>query len=368
MTDTVSCGPVVIGAGAVGLAIARELSKEYENVVVLEKELGFGYHTSSRNSEVIHSGIYYPPGSLKSNLCLHGKTKLYSFLERNDIPYKRCGKLILAAEGEELQLQHIIDNARHVGVEFQELSSIEARQMVPTVKCSKAIFIPETGIFDSHEFMLRLEHDFRNSGGILSYSSPVSEIKEYNGGYQIVVDNGTFIINTDTIINSAGLYSDKVAAMAGYGGYSLSLYKGEYYKCNKIKDLPHLIYSVPPSNQMSLGIHTRGYLDGSVGFGPNAYEVNGVDYSLNKDRHHEFISDIHKYLDIKMSPDDIWPDYSGIRPKINGGRISSDFIIKKEKSTESRMIINLIGIESPGLTCALAIGGMIKRMLDKSEF
>jgi L-2-hydroxyglutarate oxidase LhgO len=365
MIETIECGPVVIGAGAIGLSIASALALKHSDVVILEAEPTHGMHTSSRNSEVIHSGIYYTPGSLKSTLCLSGKEKLYKFLEQHDIQYSRCGKIILAALGEESQLRSLEENARAISLPIEKLSSSDISKKLPIAKGSEAIFIPDTGFFDSDQFMGKLAKLFSDRHGMISYNSKVVDIAQRPNTFEISVDDGssTFKIVTQTIVNSAGLFADQIARMAGFDKYKIFFYKGEYYKCSKIKNLPHLVYSVPPVDQLSLGIHTRSYLDGSVGFGPNAYSVDAVDYGIDDSRKREFLSDITKYLNVDISEDDIWPDYTGIRPKTNGGGLKSDFLIKNEECDGNKRMVNLIGMESPGLTCSLAIADMVSEMI-----
>lgn len=366
MSETVSCGPVVIGAGAIGLAVAQELAKNHKDVVVLESEAGFGHHTSSRNSEVIHSGIYYTPGSLKSELCLKGKKLLYKFLNNHGIQYNMCGKLIVAnyTDAEQRSLESLIANALEIGLPHQEVfwNDPVIRQSIPLKSC-RAILISETGHFDSHEFMCALERLAVEIGATISYKSRVTTIIPIDNQWELSVNDDEFKIRTNTIINAAGLYADKIAHMAGFTGYKQFFYKGEYYKTNKLRNLKHLVYSVPPADQMSLGIHTRSYSDGSIGFGPNAYPVNDVNYDINDSNNNEFLKDINKYFDINFDESDIYPDYSGIRPKINGGGFKSDFQINKEECDGDRAMISMVGIESPGLTCSMAIAEYVAKLL-----
>jgi L-2-hydroxyglutarate oxidase LhgO len=359
--EAITAGAVVIGAGAIGLSIAAEMSRSHD-VLVLEAESTFGTHTSSRNSEVIHSGIYYRAGSNKSNLCLAGKTKLYSYLDRYDIPYSRCGKLIVAAEGEELQLGTLAANAILVGVPFEYLDGTGVTSRCPEIKAAAGMFLPETGFFDSHLFMKSLTQTIFENDGHIQYGAKVAGINSDETGYLVTLQDGT-IISTEILINSAGLCSDHIAGLAGAKD-TLSLYKGEYYITDKIKNLPHLIYSVPPANQLSLGIHTRHYLDGRIGFGPNAYPVDTIDYTLDDGYREEFLRDINRYFTIPFEPDDIRPDYSGIRPKTNGGTTQSDFVIRTEPRSGRGLMISLIGIESPGLTCSLSIAEMVADLVE----
>jgi L-2-hydroxyglutarate oxidase LhgO len=366
MTDIVECGPVVIGAGALGLAIAAELSKIHDSVVVLDTEAGFGYHTSSRNSEVIHSGIYYTPGSLKSQLCLDGKELMYQYLKEKGVPHKQSGKLIVAqhSENELSSLDALKKNADEIGLGYRSIrwNSSDIQNNIPLKPC-EGIFIPDTGYFDSHLLMRALEQDITANQGVLSYNSRVTAIDAAGSRWEISVNDNDFVINTDCIINAAGLFADRIAALSGIYKYKLYFYKGEYYKTNKIRDLKHLVYAVPPADQLSLGIHTRNYMDGSIGFGPNAYPVKNVDYSIDESRKAEFLTDINKYLDVDLAPEDIYPDYTGIRPKINSGGFKSDFIIEDESCDGDRKMVSLVGIESPGLTCAFSIAKYVNSML-----
>jgi len=357
--SAIEVGPVIIGAGAIGLAIAAELSQHHSDVIVLEAESSFGQHTSSRNSEVIHSGIYYEPGSLKSTLCLSGKEQLYAYLKKYDIAFQKCGKLIVAAADEQAELSRLVSLAQNLGLSFEELDGRGLRKRCAIVKAESGIFLSDTGFFDSHGFMQTLVNQTKTAGGHIQYNAKVISI-EVDEKILIRLEDRTEIL-TNTLINSAGLHSDKIARMTGERA-ELKYYKGEYYVTDMISNLPHLVYSVPPADRLSLGIHTRHYLDGRIGFGPNAYPILDIDYSLNEDRKSEFIRDIQKYLDVDLRADSIWPDYAGIRPKISAGSISTDFDIRY-RETASSQVVNLLGIESPGLTCALSIAGYVAGLL-----
>jgi L-2-hydroxyglutarate oxidase LhgO len=364
MNDVLDCGPVVIGGGVIGFAIAAGLARTFDNVVLVEAESGAGYHTSSRNSEVIHSGIYYTPGSLKSELCLSGKAYLYDFLNKYDLPYNKCGKLIVSdmSAEEDKSLQSLCNNADSIGVKYNILNFSDLKKDMPIKPCN-SILVHDTGFFDSHAFLKKLQHIAKDRQVSAVFDAQVERIEHYGPQWSIYLKGKDFTLRTRTIVNSAGLHADKVAELAGFNKYKIYFYKGEYYKTDKLRSLKHLLYSVPPKNQMSLGIHTRSYLDGSIGFGPNAYAIDKIDYSIDESNKQEFLKDINKYLDIHFNESDIYPDYAGIRPKINSGGFKADFNIRREDCDGDRVMISLVGIESPGLTCSLSIAEYVETLI-----
>lgn len=351
----------IIGAGIIGLAIAERLSKTYKNIIIVEKESSFGQHVSSRNSEVIHSGIYHPIESLKSQLCIKGNNLLYQFLNKYDIPHLNSGKLIVSSNANE---EKVLDDLFLTGINkkipgLKLISSKEAKLIEPHVKCTKAIWVPSSGVMDSHKVMQRLEYNFKLNDGMIAYNTPIKSLN-FNGlGFNLITHNDDSV-ETKILINAAGLWSDKVSSMLGINNFKIHYCKGDYYKTSRYKNFNCLIYPIP--SEISLGIHTVIQLNGDVSFGPNAYYVDEVDYSINDSNKNHFLSSIKKY--IKIESNDIWPDFCGIRPKIQAeGKLFEDFYINNECSNGAKNFINLIGIDSPGLTSSLAIAEYVETLI-----
>jgi|2_EtaG_2_1085320.scaffolds.fasta_scaffold00133_23 L-2-hydroxyglutarate oxidase LhgO len=366
MNDKYRFDIVIIGAGIVGLAIANEVSKVYKNVLVIEKEKAFGQHTSSRNSEIIHSGIYYPKEALKTKLCVEGNRLLYEFLAIHKIPHRKCGKLIVAnSPGDESALETLYQQGVENGVsDLSLISKKEAKEYEPSVRASRAILAPSTGIVDSHSLMRRLEQKSIEQDVIFSYNTEINKIFKKNDTYELTVDNEEVIIETEVLINSAGLWSDRVSDMAGITGYKIHWNKGEYFKTTRYKNMNKLIYPAPDPKGKYLGIHTVMDLDGNISFGPNSYYVDELQYDINESNKEQFCSTINRYLDIQMQ--DLSPAMSGIRPKIQAkNEHFKDFVIKNESKVGYNNFINLIGIESPGLTCCLSISKYVKEIIEK---
>ena len=361
------CDIAIIGAGVVGLAIAHKVCNKY-SVIVIEAEDSFGKHTSSRNSETIHSGIYYPADTLKAKLCLRGNELHYQYARDNDISFLNCGKYIIASDDSEVsEIHRLFENGNRNGVPNLRLADgKEIEKTEPMVKCLLGVHVPTAGIINSHEFMKSLETKAKEKGALFAYRSKVERIIPENKNYSVITDNGE--LKCGIVINSAGLFSDKVAESAGIDpskeGYKLHYCKGEYYKTNSVKKMSTLIYPVPSPDGKSLGIHNRLSTDGSVVFGPNAYylEENKLDYSLNKKFLEEFKNSLSKFLKADLS--DLTPYDCGIRPKLQArGEKFRDFVIKNEKEKGLANFINLIGIESPGLTSSLAIAEYIETII-----
>jgi L-2-hydroxyglutarate oxidase LhgO len=363
------CDVAIIGAGAVGLAAAYELSKKFKSVIVFEKESSFGKHTSSRNSETIHSGIYYPPGTLKAKLCLRGNELIYRFMKENDAAFINCGKYIIASSQDEIpEIERLYANGiknNVPGIRLAEGKEIEEQEL--QVRAVAGVHIPTAGIMNSYELMKRLETLAKDNGVLFAYRTGVSRIEKKSPGY-VVESNDGYAIHADIVVNCAGLFSDRVASMAGIdtevNGYTLSFCKGEYYKSGKIKKMNMLIYPVPSPDGRSLGIHNRLFTDGTVAFGPNAYYLNEntADYSMDESHKGEFIYS----LSLFMKPDisDLYPYDCGIRPKLQKeGEKFRDFMIKNETECGLKNFINLIGIESPGLTSCLAIAEYVSGII-----
>lgn len=366
----------IIGAGVVGLAIAAEVSDGHKSVFVLEKEEAFGKHTSSRNSEVIHAGIYYKPQSLKANLCIEGNALIYEICEKNNIPYKKISKIVVAISEKEVgDLYRLYKNAKDSGVkELEMINNVQVVKMEPNVEADAGIFSSTTGIFDTHLFMKYFADSAHSRGAQISYNSEVIEIKKTAEGYEVTVldsDKQRFTFSAQAVINCAGLFADKVAAMAGIDikaqGYELKYCKGQYFRVSgkSQKLVSRLVYPVPRPKGHSLGIHAGIDLTGNQRFGPDEHymQENTIDYNVDEKQRQEFFESVVKYIP-KVKLEDFYPDTAGIRPKLQGPDDDfRDFVIKEEKDLGLEGFINLIGIESPGLTAAPAIAKMVKGML-----
>lgn len=364
----------IIGAGVVGLAIAAKLSKRYSNVFVIEKHHLFGQETSSRNSEVIHAGIYYTKGSLKAELCVKGKKQLYDFCDKYKLPYSKCGKLIVATnEAEEPALDEIKQKAINNGIhDLRFLNQAEIKELEPNIAATKALFSPSTGIIESHSFMKQLETLAINNGTQMVYHTEVKGISKIEDGYKIQLkeaDGTSFEFTSKQIINAAGLESDLISNMVGIQDDDLKIYfcKGQYFRINPPKNrlLNHLVYPVPDPNMEALGIHVTVDLSKGVKLGPDVkyLENNEYDYKVDLDRQKYFHQSVKKFLPW-LEFDDIAPEMAGIRPKIQkpGGPVR-DFYIQEESDQGFPGFVNLIGIESPGLTASLAIADYVQILL-----
>lgn len=366
---------IIIGAGVVGLAIAAKLSKN-RSCLVLEKNCSFGEETSSRNSEVIHGGMYYPTDSLKAKLCVEGKHRIYNWCEDRNIDYSKCGKLIIAIEQEDLGNMHRILK-QGVDNNVKGLKNIrveEAKEIEPNVKCTGALYSEYSGIVDSHKLMQSYEDEAKRNNADFAYNHKVINISKVNNEYQIEVktsNNEIFSVSSKFIINCGGLYADKIAEMIGIdinkNKYELILAKGNYFRLAPSKKnlLNRLIYPAVKKDFTHLGIHATVELDGSIKFGPDIHFLQKKiqDYSVDESLREIFYNSISKYID-GIEIDDISPDYSGIRAKLQiyDDRFR-DFIIRNEKDNGFDNFINLIGIESPGLTCSLEIAELVNKIM-----
>ncbi len=358
---------LIVGAGVVGLAVASELSKKY-SVVIVERHSSFGQETSSRNSEVIHAGIHYPPGSLKAKLCVEGNRMLYNICKKNNIGFKKLGKFIVATNDEEIKMLEVLkERGERNGVEglkFYERKDI--KKIEPYVDAKLAIYSPSSGILDSHGLMKHFASVAESNGALFAYHSEVINIEKVRDGFKIKVKNsGIEEVTARILVNSAGLSSDKIAQMVGIdidkAGYRLHFCKGDYFSWNK-RLLNHLIYPIP--GKFSIGIHAGLDLTGSIKFGPNAYFVDEINYNIESKKK-EFYNSIRKYLpSVKL--DELSPAMSGIRPKLQRpDEDFRDFVISHESEKGLPGLINLIGIESPGLTASPAIAKCVSKMVDE---
>lgn len=369
----------IIGAGVIGLAIAAQVAGENREIYVLEKNGTFGQETSSRHSGVIHSGIYYPEDSLKAKTCVAGNHILYELCERYRIGYKRLGKLIVAISDEESgELQTLLERGQRNGVQdLRMLSKREMMELEPNVVGEAAILSPSTGIIDSHALMKYFIAKARKQGVHIAYQSRVIGIEKIAEEYKVTVEDsaGTFAFTTRLLINCAGLYSDKVAELVGIdtakAGYRLHYCKGEYFSVGNGKNalVKRLIYPAPPAGLAGVGIHATLDLEGRMRLGPSVHYMDSIDYAVDNQHKPLFYNSARRFLPF-IEYDDLEPEMAGIRPKLQepGGDFR-DFVIREESDQSLPGFINLIGIESPGLTASPAIaeyvGNMVREQLDK---
>lgn len=353
----------IVGAGVVGLAIAAELSRSGREVLVLERHEQHGQETSSRNSEVIHAGIYYPAGSLKAHLCVEGAAMLYRYCEQHGIRHKRVGKLIVARTADEASgLENILLSGRNNGVPALEIiGQKELLLREPNVRGVAALYSPGTGIIDAHSLMRRLYHEARANGATFSFGSGVTDIKRSVYGYVVSVEPESYRFETSVFINAAGLNSDRIAASAGIdidaAGYRIHFWKGSYFSYAKPSPVSMLIYPLPHAGLTGLGIHATLNLGGRLRFGPDAEEVAAPDYRVDPDKCDFFYRSAASLIP-GLQRDAFCPDMAGVRPKLGGGAVR-DFIIRHEADRGLPGLISLIGIESPGLTSCLSIARMV---------
>lgn len=367
--DKVDC--VVVGAGVVGLATARRLAQAGLEVIVVEAAGDIGTGTSSRNSEVIHAGIYYPAGSLMARLCVAGKQALYAYCDQRGIPYRRCGKLIVAtADNERDKLASIKAHAEANGVDdMKVLTGAEARALEPALNCVGALLSPSTGIVDSHAYMLALRGEIEETGGALAFHAPLLRAKAVSEGFEVEIGGETpMALQCRMLINAAGLSAPAVArAIDGMAAEHIptSYYaKGNYFSCSSRAPFSHLIYPVPEPG--GLGVHLTIDLGGQAKFGPDVEWVDSPDvaslnYTVDPARAERFYPAIRRYW--PALPDGaLTPSYSGVRPKIVPPAIArQDFVIQGPQDHGLGGLINLFGIESPGLTSSLAIADEVAR-------
>ena len=357
---------VVVGAGLVGLAIARALALAGREVVILEAEDAIGTHTSSRNSEVIHAGIYYPKGSLKASGCVRGKRLLYEYCESHGVPHRRCGKLIVATNAsQEAELEGIRQKAHGNGVtDVRRISKAEAIGMEPLLSCVAALHSPSTGIIDSHALMLAYLGDAEDHGAMLALKSPLRGVVCRNSGFEIQVENADPVFSS-LLVNSAGLRAPSIARhIEGFAGKFIprELYaKGNYYSLSGKSPFSRLVYPVPEPG--GLGVHVTLDLAGQARFGPDVEWIERIglenDYAVDLRRADRFYTAIRRYW--PGLPDGaLAPGYAGIRPKTAGpGEPAPDFQIQGPREHGVPGLVNLFGIESPGLTASLALADAV---------
>lgn len=355
--DKIDC--VVIGAGVVGLAIARALALSGREVLVLEECSAIGTKTSSRSSEVIHAGIYYPLGSLKATLCVRGKRLLYDYCQARGVPYKRCGKLIVATNSSQVnQLKSIYDRAKANGVDdIVTLDSTQARGLEPALHCLGALNSQSTGIVDSHALMISLLGDMENAGGVLALNSSLDYAKSNGKSIDLTARDGTDI-RANVVVNAAGLNAPVLATR--FEGLASKFVpqpyfaKGNYFSLAGKAPFSRLIYPVP--EVAGLGVHLTLDMAGQARFGPDVQWVHDPeDLNVESERGDAFYAEVRKYWP-DIADGSLIPAYAGIRPKISGPtETAQDFCIEGPSDHGVPGLVNLFGIESPGLTASLAI-------------
>ncbi len=366
MTEQVDCA--VIGAGVVGLAIAREMAIAGREVIVLEAADAIGTHTSSRNSEVIHAGLYYPKNSLKARFCVAGKALLYDYCATHGVPHARIGKIVVAAGEDEIAtLKSYVTKAEGNGVtDLRWLSRAELRELEPAVDCVAGFLSPSTGIIDSHALMLAYQGDAENSGASIVFKSPVASAAVRPEGILLNVGGDEPMrVACRSVINSAGLYAQDVArSIAGLSAQHVPAQffaKAHYYTLSGKPPFRRLVY--PVASNAHLGVHVTIDLAGQVRFGPDVCWVDGVDYAFDHTREALFYAAIRKYYP-GLKEGQLQPGYTGIRPKVSGpNEAAADFLIQGPRDHGIPGLVNLYGIESPGLTASLAIAAHVRELL-----
>ncbi len=356
----------IIGAGVIGLAVAAELARPGLNLFILEKNARHGEGISSRNSEVIHGGIYDPEGSLKANLCVEGNRRLYETARRRGIPHRKIGKLIVATDETEIEaLQRLLIRGRQNGVAGLEMiSRARIARMEPNIAARAALFSPETGIISAHDLMNDFLLQAQTRGAHLLCHTAVTGIERVGRQWQIFTRNDRgeeFAFSTGVVINCAGLSADTIAGMAGIH-YGLFYCKGDYCLISGVKPgcVGRLIYPVPPQKHIGLGVHLTLDLAGRLRLGPDAtYIDRQEDYAISPDKAVLFYRQARKFLPF-LKPENVSCDMAGIRPKLQGPADAfADFVIREDAPG----FINLVGIESPGLTASPAIAVYVRDIL-----
>ncbi len=366
MSEKIDCA--VIGAGVIGLAVAREFALAGRDVIILEAEDAIGTHTSSRNSEVIHAGIYYPKNSLKARFCVEGKHLLYSYCREREIAHQQIGKVIVATdESERDAVGSYVEKAAANGVnDLRWLSAQELSEMEPALSAIAGVFSPSTGIIDSHALMLSLQGDAENAGAMAVFKSPIESGRVSNDGIELEVGGAEpMSIVCNTVVNSAGLRAPDVARLInGLPTNSIPqayFAKAHYYTLSGKSPFNHLVY--PVAHTAFLGVHVTIDMGGQARFGPDLEWIDRIDYTFDPAREPFFYKAIRRYWP-DLQDGQLQPGYTGIRPKISGPReAASDFRVDGPAVHGVAGLINLFGIESPGLTSCLALAKHVRSLL-----
>ena len=353
---------VVIGAGVVGLACARRLALAGREVVVLERHARIGEETSSRNSEVIHAGIYYPAGSRKAALCVAGKMQLYDYCERNHVPVRRCGKIIVATSKAQIgALEGYCTSARENGAgELEWLDQADIARLEPAIQAVAGVLSPSTGIIDSHAFMLSLQGGLEALGGTVALATSVDDLR-WQRPTGIVLRCADLTLNPGCVVNCAGLEAPELARLLDGRAPGAFFARGHYFGYRGKAPFSRLVY--PVAEPGGLGVHVTLDLAGQVKFGPDVEWIDKVDYRFDESRKPRFLEAIQRYFP-DVQADRLIPDYVGVRPKISGpGEPAADFRIDGPRVHGVPGLVNLLGIESPGLTASLAIADAVEAEL-----
>ena len=357
----------IIGAGVVGLSIAKFCSEQGYSVVVLEQESRAGEGISSRNSGVLHAGIYYPENSLKTKFCISGNRLLYEYANDKRINHKRIGKYIIASHENDIEKLHKIYNQGIKNlVEVDRLSNRKMKEIYPDLKIEEAIFSPNTGIIDVPELVSALEGDIQHNGGLISFNTNFIAAEKIEQGFKIICNDGSnYEIDTRYLVNASGLYSDtisqKIDALGEEHFSSIKYAKGHYFKYNGNHPFTTLVY--PLANEFSSGLHVGFDLSGQIRFGPDITWVDQIDFSFDESLKSTFIKSIKKYWP-QIDSSKLHPDYVGIRPKLQSfDETMKDFSIKGFDDHGVDGLINVQGVESPGVTSCLSIGKHVLNLI-----
>ena len=362
----------VVGAGVLGLAVAARLAPRFPGLVILERRDRHGTEASSRNSEVVHAGLYYPTGSLKAVHCVRGKELLYEACARLGIPHRRTGKIVVALEaGEEAELERLLDRGRANGVELERLGAEECRRLEPGVPAVGGLWSPSTGIVSAHGLMDALLQQARGAGALLQTRAELVGLERRDHDYRLTLrtPGGSETFTSEGVVNAAGLESDRVAALAGIdpdaAGYRLHWWKGCYFAVAgaRARLLSRLVYPVP--TPVHLGIHAVLGLDGRLRFGPDADHLpeRRLDFTVDVDRRAAFGAEVRRLVP-EIADDDLTPDLAGIRAKLQApGEGFRDFVVAEESARGLPGLVNMVGIDSPGLTSSLALAEAVDHLL-----
>jgi L-2-hydroxyglutarate oxidase LhgO len=355
----------IVGAGVVGLACAARIAREGHDVTLIERHEGIARETSSRNSGVIHAGIYYTPGSLKATSCVEGRALLYARCERDRVPHAKTGKIIVATETSEIaMLETLLSRARENGVPLELIDGAEVERREPRVRAVAGLVSPESGIVDVHALCASYAAEARAAGAQIVHRTSVVSILEERGDFRIGTesnDGDRFVLRARCVVNAAGLSADAIAAMAGLDvdalGWRLRFCKGDYFSIAARSLTRHLVYPVPV--HAGLGVHVTIDLGGSFRAGPDVEYIDAPRYDVDPQKAAAFAAALQRYLR-DIDPNDLAPDYAGVRPKLYGpGEAPRDFVLEERPCG----LIHLIGIESPGLTASEALARRVVERL-----